>query len=93
MGGGAYESIGIAGRVPTSFPMGVSAPEEFAAFLALLMMESFLNEEVQSIFVLGEHGTSAFAGRRARIAKRFSKWPDVADHQNNLLNLASSSPS
>jgi hypothetical protein len=91
--GRANEGIGITGRVTAGIPAPVPGPEEFTAFLALLMMESFLNEEVQSIFVLGEHGTSAFAGRRARIAKRFSKWPDVADHQNNLSNLASSSPS
>jgi len=34
--------------------MGVSAPEEFAAFLALLALESLIHEEVQSILIFRE---------------------------------------
>jgi len=60
--GGAYKGIGIAGRIPAGIPLGVSAPEEFAAFLALLALESLIHEEVQSILILGEHSTSACEG-------------------------------
>ena len=91
--GRANKGIRIAGRITTGIPAPVPGPEEFAAFLALLMMESFLHEEVQSIFVLGEHGTSAFAGRRTRSAKRFSKWPGVLPAiRINQFNLDFSSP-
>ena len=60
--GRAYEGIGIAGRVPAGLPLAVSGPEEFAAFLALLALESLIHEEVQSILILGEHNASACEG-------------------------------
>ena len=53
--GRAYEGIGIAGRVPAGPPLAVPGPEEFAAFVALLALESLIHEEVQSILILGEH--------------------------------------
>jgi len=44
--GRAYEGIGIAGRIPAGLPLAVPGPEEFAAFVALLALESLIHEEV-----------------------------------------------
>jgi hypothetical protein len=59
--GRAYEGVGIAGRIPAGLSLAVPGPEEFAAFAALLALESLIHEEVQSILILGEHSRSAFA--------------------------------
>jgi len=52
----AYEGVGIAWRIPAGLPGLIPGPEGFAAFLALLALESLIHEEVQSILILGEHG-------------------------------------
>jgi hypothetical protein len=51
----AHESVRIAWWISTGLPGFISGPEELAAANTLLAAEPFVCEEVQSIFVFGEH--------------------------------------
>jgi hypothetical protein len=53
--GRADECIRIARRIPTALSSPISGPEKLTALFTLLALESLIHEEVQSIFVLGEH--------------------------------------
>jgi hypothetical protein len=71
--GRANKCVGIAGRVPAGQSSAVPGPEEFAAFLALLAQESLIHEEVQSIFVLGEHVNQLLPEEWRGLLKGFPK--------------------
>jgi hypothetical protein len=71
--GRANKCIGIAGWVPAGQSSAVPGPEEFAAFLALHTQESLIYEEVQSIFVLGEHVNQLLPKEWRGLLKGFPK--------------------
>jgi hypothetical protein len=62
----AYECVGIAWRVAASLPGLIPGPKELAAARALFAVEPFVREEVQSIFILGEHVEARYKDRNSK---------------------------
>jgi hypothetical protein len=50
------EGVRIAGWITAGISGLIPGPKELAAFLAFLALESFIDKEIQSILILGEHG-------------------------------------